>query len=378
MTRNRTVSVIGAALLIGAAGVAHAQSTSPPSPLDRRDDILKRQGVTRKTSSANQRYALPSVKIKGLGVKSSAPRGIGKKGGVLLPEYADAPAPSATPAGMPDVRGDDPFRGRVVPDRYGQPRVLPGRAVPPMRVDPDVLRSGDNIAIGRMLWPTMLRSRLSRRDQMLLDGFSPCGMRGYFDSVGAPSTFGNDTYAPNDTMLDPTGLDPFVLAGGPNGAPPGQPPMGAADPEARLNAFEKAGNRLYDGTPDEAVVLLRMFTRQHPDDAEAARALALALIDSRRTREGVELIGQVYARHPALADSALPRDSVGPEHEMRDLVVRVVEFAQRENTAAAWLTVAMLMQAEGRLDPALKMIDRADTRQLSAEVSAAMRSALKP
>ena len=86
----------------------------------------------------------------------------------------------------------------------------------------------------------------------------------------------------------------------------------------------------------------------------------------------------VYEQDPKLAWAPLAPDVVGPQRELRDLVVRVVEYGHKTNTASAWLTAAVLMQGEGREDPALKMIARADTVGLDAEVSKALRGALKP
>lgn len=391
MGKHSARVIIAAATFAVAVSAADAQPTAPAqspqaaskSPLDRRATILDKQGVKRKTSSANQRYALPSVKMDVAGVKSKAPRGIGRKGGSLLPPPGDpqsppSQSPRADPRPGPRTDTDDPWNGRLMLDRYGRVRAVHGGGETPRPMaDPEVLQSGDNVAIARLLRPAIDLSYLSRYDRFLLGEFWPCGASPYFVTTPDPYTFSTDTYTAADTYaVDTGGLDPFLKAGGMPGV---QGPLaGNLDPEADLTGFEKAGNRLYDGKPDEAVVLLRAYTQAHQGDAEAARALALALLDARRTREGVEMMAQVYERTPSLASSPIPPDAVGSEHELRDLVARVVEHAHKTNTSGAWLTVAMLMQAEGRVDLAFKMIERADGRALDPALSTAMRTALKP
>lgn len=198
---------------------------------------------------------------------------------------------------------------------------------------------------------------------------------------GDPRSFSADRRSvvdPRALVTPPQSADPLVSGAiAPAGSAAGAPATGEAGSGAGPSDFERAGNQLYDGKPDEAVVILRSYTQSHPGDTEAVRALALALIDARRTGEGVELMGQVYATNPALASAALPADAVGPERELRDLVVRVVQHAHKVNTPAAWLTAAALMQGEGRTEPALKMIENAAAAGLRADVVTAMRSALK-
>jgi len=247
------------------------------------------------------------------------------------------------------------------------------RAAAEGRIDPDVLRSGDPIAIGN----AMRRAAASAGPSLESRFRDYRNSRDIYNREGATERAGMSqpgTFQLGMSQVHgPPMIDPFVLVGG-GAASTSTPSL----PEDKLNDFEHAGAKLYDGKPDEAIVLLRAYTQANPDDAEATRALALALIDARRTSEGVELMGQVYSRRPALASIALPPDAVGTETEMRDLVVRVVEHAHKVNTPAAWVSVAVLMQAEGRDEPAFKMIERADACGLSSDVSREMRAALRP
>ncbi len=371
--------IASAALLLAAAAAYAQQAPSGNQP----GGITDRQGVRRDTSST--KYALPSIKIQSLGVKSKAPRGIGRKGGVLLPPPLP-PAPS--PRAVSDAEiGPVPGTGRSADRDAVTPYTPSAGGAGAAGFDRNVLTSGDNVAIARMLRPAIAYSYLSRRAQLqkmtrsefpcMTDISMCCAFADYFNTVPDAMTFRvNDTYVTDTYQLDSNGKDAFVsgAASGPGSGPAGVPAM--VDPEVGLTDFEKAGNRLYDGKPEQAIVLLRGYVDSHPDEPDAARGLALALIDARRTKEGVELMADVYAKHPTLAADPLPDDAVGPEYELRDLVVRTVEHAHSAKSASAWLTVAVLMQAQGRVDQALKMIDRADSAGLAADVSAAMRSAL--
>jgi hypothetical protein len=104
--------------------------------------------------------------------------------------------------------------------------------------------------------------------------------------------------------------------------------------------------------------------------------LALALIDANRVEEGIAAMRLAYERDPQLANIPVPQDVFGPSDDLRRNLNRVSMFANRVNTASAWLALAVLMQTEGRPHPAARMLDRAEQAGLSAEVSSAVRAAL--
>lgn len=374
--------IAGAAVLAIAAS-ANAQTTIPGAAI-RRDSMRGQKNTSAQSPAAPApapaaagRSAQPSTPAapSRLGIAGTARKDAAVARGLTAAAPAIMRRPAPPSAGAPAAPADDPWGGRLMLDRYGHVYAVPGREVPVALVDPKVLASGDNVAVAKMLRPAIDYGYLSTYDRFMLGDLWGCGRASCPQSDPTPYAFAPDGYSAGDPSRAGI-LDPFVRSGN---SPVLQAQAPAPDdPEADLTQFEKAGNRLYDGNPEAAVVLLRSYTAANPDDAEAVRALALALIDARRTKDGVELMGLVYAQSPALASSALPADAVGPVPELRTLVVRVVEHAHKLNTPAAWLTVAALMQAEGRLEPALKMLDRADAVNLSPDVSSAMRAALKP
>jgi hypothetical protein len=63
----------------------------------------------------------------------------------------------------------------------------------------------------------------------------------------------------------------------------------------------------------------------------------------------------------------------GSSVRLRRSVTSTVRFAQRSPSGNAWLAVAVLMQAEGRDDVALRMIDRAADEGLNPTVADRMR-----
>ncbi|HYE03008.1 MAG TPA: hypothetical protein VD963_07210, partial [Phycisphaerales bacterium] len=84
-------------------------------------------------------------------------------------------------------------------------------------------------------------------------------------------------------------------------------------------------------------------------------------------------------RQPSLAWTpvdplALPGGAAG----MRRRVESAVGHANRVKSASAWLTVATLMQSEGRDALAAKMLDRARAAGLSVPVYREMSQALRP
>lgn len=368
MTWKTSRAAIAAAALILAASIAPATAHSQPVS-NTPGPANTVPGVRRDTSSS--KYALPSIRMGGWGVRSKAPRGIGKIGGSLLPPPVNTPGPrrmaipdndfQPLPGGGGLVRGRD---GRWTPSPWGGVRDGAGVSIGSSGVDANVIASGDRWAIAAALRSAVGFSWLNRRWRN--DYY--CGS---YDGVYGGSYY--DSWYPSAFNADVGMVDSFVARGNPAPVPPP-----AVDPDAGLTVLERAAKRLHEGRPDEAVVLLRSYTDAYPNEPEAARTLALALLDARRTKEGVAVMALVYERNPALAWTPIAPDAVGQQRELRDLVVRAVEFGHRTNSSSAWLTVAVLMQGEGREDPAFKMIERAGTLGLDADVSKAMRIALKP
>ncbi|MCH8269641.1 MAG: tetratricopeptide repeat protein [Planctomycetes bacterium] len=148
-------------------------------------------------------------------------------------------------------------------------------------------------------------------------------------------------------------------------APQAQPPQ----PTMPLADDEQAAQKLGAGHASDAIDLYRAFLRDNPDDAPAMRGLALALLADSRFKEGVAMMAMAYRTDPPLADEAIDTQLFESEKDLRGQVRRCVIHANRTGLASAWLTVAVLMQAEDRDERALKMLQRARDAGLDTVVA---------
>ena len=149
-------------------------------------------------------------------------------------------------------------------------------------------------------------------------------------------------------------------------------------PEAvPLSAVEVARLEMSIGNPGVAIEAYRAHLSDYPDDWYALRELGIAMIRDGQRGDGIAIIGYAHSQDPLLAYDAIPVELFeGDGRLMRDELVKVVGWAHRNPSASAWLTVAVIMQGEGRAGPAMKMIDRAQDHGLGFEVADQMRSAL--
>lgn len=150
----------------------------------------------------------------------------------------------------------------------------------------------------------------------------------------------------------------------------------AAQPP-QLTELEQADLALALGDAEEAVLRYQAYADTHEESAEVVRSLALALFESGRIEESAATMALAYERDPALASSPVEASALeGDESEMGDRVQRAVRFAHKVETSSAWLTVAVLMQAQERNRVAMTMADRAKDAGLSEPVYNAFRAAL--
>lgn len=368
MTRFRAAIATAAFMLVAAvAAPALAQAHSHTS-----GGMHTIPGFQRSTSSG-PRMSLPQIRMGDWGVRSEAPRGIGKVGGPLVPPPVHN-RPHAT--GVPDNDGHVTGGGGLVHGRNdaGRPAPWVGQDgafahVGAGGVQGAVVNTSDHWKFAAALNPGLDHTWHNNRHHWNNWGHFNNGW--YYPGVGAGyGSYFSDGWYPSTYGYEPGYyVDPFI-------APPA--PESVVDPEANLTVPERGALRLQRGKTESAIALLRSYTESNPADDDAARTLALALLDARRTKEGIAVMALVYERNPRLAWSPLAPDVVGPSQDLRALLVRVVEYGHRTNTASAWLTAAILMQGEGREAPALKMLDRADALGLDADLSRSMRQALKP
>ncbi|MBI1190747.1 MAG: hypothetical protein GC200_08735 [Tepidisphaera sp.] len=145
----------------------------------------------------------------------------------------------------------------------------------------------------------------------------------------------------------------------------------------QATAFERGLAALQTKEPDDAVVAFKVHLGQHPEDANSRRLLALAQLSTGQTAEAASNARAAYKADLKLASQPLsPIDLGFSDREFRDLVSRAVIQGNRDNSAASWLFVSVLMQAEGRTDVARNMLDRAQKAGLEPEVYNALAAEL--
>ena len=149
-------------------------------------------------------------------------------------------------------------------------------------------------------------------------------------------------------------------------------------PEAMpLSAIEVARLEMSIGNPEYAIEAYRAHLSEYPNDWIAVRELGLAKIRIGDRGDGIAMVSYAYSMEPTLAYEAVPAGLFeNSDALMRDSVIDVVGWGHRNPSASAWLTVAVLMQAEGRDGPALRMIERARGYGLDRSVDTEMSSAL--
>lgn len=161
----------------------------------------------------------------------------------------------------------------------------------------------------------------------------------------------------------------------PMNASGGGPAANAPQP----TAFDEAVDAMRMGRHREAVSGLRRFLRDHPDDAEAMRVLAVGLVADKRVDDAASVMRLAYRTDPKLTSDPIPFRALGfSDKAFRELLTRSVHAAHRTQSASAWMLVASLMHAEGRNDTALQMLERAKAAGLDREIYDTLQLELRP
>lgn len=196
-------------------------------------------------------------------------------------------------------------------------------------------------------------------------GWYPTRYRSYWWRYSYPDTYQGVVYGTNDELLDEPTV--YEVTEVPEEIPEAMP----------LAAIEVARLEMSLGNPGVAIEAYRAHLSSYPEDWYALRELGIAMIRDGQRGDGVAMIGYAHSQDPLLAYDGVPVELFeGDARLMRDVLVSVVGWAHRNPSSSAWLTVAVIMQSEGRHKPALKMIDRAQDHGLGFEVAEQMRSAL--
>lgn len=144
-----------------------------------------------------------------------------------------------------------------------------------------------------------------------------------------------------------------------------------------LSAVEVARLEMSIGEPGVAIDAYRAHLSEYPNDWRAVRELGLAMFRLGDRGDGIAMVSYAYSMDPELAYDAVPASLFEDSSRLiRDAVIDAVGWGHRNPSASAWLTVAVLMQAEGRDGPGLRMIERAREFGLDPVVDLAMESAL--
>lgn len=126
--------------------------------------------------------------------------------------------------------------------------------------------------------------------------------------------------------------------------------------------------------PEEAARWFESHLRAFPNDVEVMRSYAAALIGAGRMADGVAMLAYAYDAVPGLASRPMERSLWGDSPaRLRRAVEDAVRYAQRTPSASAWLTVTVLIQAEGRDAVALRMLERAESLGLGPAVADRLR-----
>ncbi|MBC7770893.1 MAG: hypothetical protein H7210_00225 [Pyrinomonadaceae bacterium] len=328
--------------------------------------------------------AFPKIKLGG--VKSKAPRPIGSVRGSLLPP---PPPPGAggshqhsgTPGAVVGGRGDSIRDGQRIgngprsgdnnrPDRTenrGEFRDSTGRNTPRDGVSIDGRYDDDRFRLGFHVGSGLSAHHHGRRVHY---GY-PYGYPYGYGGIGYGYGYGSSWY---------DGYDATPIRGYryPDTYVESVPVAPVAPPEP-LSTLEKADVALSESRSKDAVKLFQEHLKTTPNDAEATRSLALALLLEKRHKEAVAVMIGVYEKHHGLAAQVIESDNL-PRGEagLRTLVLAVVPYANRTKTASGYLTTAVLLQAQGKTDAALRLLTKAKDAGLDERIASEMEVALKP
>lgn len=151
---------------------------------------------------------------------------------------------------------------------------------------------------------------------------------------------------------------------------------GYAEPVAPPTVTDVALAAMARGDWDDAIARWRERLAEAPDDASAVRALGLSMALKGDMQTGTAMVAHAYQMSPQLVHERLDVWALGGESEMRRSLRRFVIYANSKRTESAWLTVAALMQAEGRDDHAARMVHKAREAGLDEELARSFAGAL--
>ncbi len=191
-----------------------------------------------------------------------------------------------------------------------------------------------------------------------------CG-RSSFLTEGGDRLMGGFLAEPFEPSSAFPGVNPAVFAS-----------MTAAAPvEEPLTAVDLADEALMDGRAADAVEAYQRHLDTTPGDGPSVVRMAVALVESGNASDGAALLMKAYRDDPALAGVSLrPMTESWQPSRTRAIVTKAVTYANRERSASAWATVAVLMVADGRETLAAQMLDRSIAAGLDPELALQIRA----
>lgn len=167
--------------------------------------------------------------------------------------------------------------------------------------------------------------------------------------------------------------DPNLIPGATRPSAEAQKPPPAPEP----TPFEKGLLAFRNGRSAEAAKIWRELVKKDHEDFATMRLLALALLENREADNAAAMMRQAYRADPTLASRELDADLLNLTSARRaSLVNRAVEYANRVGSASSWLSVTVLMQADGRYELARKQLKKAADEGLEPDVRSALDAAL--
>jgi hypothetical protein len=187
--------------------------------------------------------------------------------------------------------------------------------------------------------------------------YYPWGFGWYYDNYRTSY----DYYPPQTITTTPIYIDASML-GAQNQAQTAPPPP--------PTGVELADVAMYEGRYDKAIAGYRVHLTTAPDDTEAMRRLAIALILDKKVKEGVAVLGAAYEKDLSLVRKPLDMNMIPDgQDQFRDMLYQVAPFANSMRSASGYLTVAVIMQAQGREDMARKNMKKARDAGLPDKVA---------
>lgn len=141
--------------------------------------------------------------------------------------------------------------------------------------------------------------------------------------------------------------------------------------------LEEATNAMSEGRIKDSIALFTSLTVQFPTDARILRALAIAQAADGDVSSAADTLMRSYLMNVGLcADGMSAQDFGFSSMRWRELLRQAVVKGHSSDRPEIWFFAATLMQAEGRVEPARRMLNRAIESGLDRDLARHMTAAL--